>query len=90
VNTLYLGVFTYGRGIAGRQIPGQPASDHGNISTISIFTAEISPPLILSTTRTRVLKNTAGTLTGSRNQLLDCCSASSLRYVASCSITALR
>src|SRR5256885_11407785 len=24
VNTLFLAVFTYGRGIAGRQIPGQP------------------------------------------------------------------
>ncbi len=30
VNTLFLAVFTYGRGIAGRQIPGQPLPDHGN------------------------------------------------------------
>jgi len=29
VNTLLLAVFTYGRGIAGRQIPGQPLPDHG-------------------------------------------------------------
>src|SRR5438105_10550637 len=29
VNTLFLAVFTYGRGIAGRQIPGQPLPDHG-------------------------------------------------------------
>src|SRR6476659_6908260 len=29
VNTLCLAVFTYGRGIAGRQIPGQPLPDHG-------------------------------------------------------------
>src|SRR4029079_16639666 len=29
VNTLFLAVFTYGRGIAGRQIPGCPLPDHG-------------------------------------------------------------
>jgi hypothetical protein len=29
VNTLFLAVFTYGRGIAGRQIPGHPLPDHG-------------------------------------------------------------
>ncbi|ABF43386.1 conserved hypothetical protein [Candidatus Koribacter versatilis Ellin345] len=29
VNTLFLAVFTYGRGIAGRQIHGQPLPDHG-------------------------------------------------------------
>ena len=29
VNTLFLAVFSYGRGIAGRQIPGQPLPDHG-------------------------------------------------------------
>lgn len=29
VNTLFIAVFTYGRGIAGRQIPGQPLPDHG-------------------------------------------------------------
>ena len=29
VNTLFLAVFTYGRGIAGRQIPEQPLPDHG-------------------------------------------------------------
>lgn len=29
VNTLFLAVFSYGRGIAGRQVPGQPLPDHG-------------------------------------------------------------
>jgi hypothetical protein len=29
VDTLFLAVFTYGRGIAGRQIPGQSLPDHG-------------------------------------------------------------
>lgn len=29
VNTLFLAVFTYGRGLAGRQIPGQLFPDHG-------------------------------------------------------------
>src|ERR1700693_4346102 len=29
VNTLFLAVFTYGRGIAGRQIPGEQLPDHG-------------------------------------------------------------
>lgn len=29
VNTLFIAVFTYGRGIAGRQVPGQPLPDHG-------------------------------------------------------------
>ena len=29
VNTLFLAAFTYGRGIAGRQIEGQPLPDHG-------------------------------------------------------------
>jgi hypothetical protein len=29
VNALMLAVFTYGRGIAGRQLPGQPLPDHG-------------------------------------------------------------
>ena len=29
VNTLFLAVFTYGRGIGGRQVPGQPLPDHG-------------------------------------------------------------
>ena len=29
VNTLFLASFTYGRGIAGRQVPGQPLPDHG-------------------------------------------------------------
>jgi hypothetical protein len=29
INTLFLAVFTYGRGIAGRQVPGRPMPDHG-------------------------------------------------------------
>lgn len=29
VNTIFLAAFTYGRGLAGRQIPGQPFPDHG-------------------------------------------------------------
>jgi len=29
VNTLFIASFTYGRGIAGRQVPGQPLPDHG-------------------------------------------------------------
>lgn len=29
VNTLFLAAFTYGRGLSGRQIPGQPFPDHG-------------------------------------------------------------
>ncbi len=29
INTLFVAVFTYGRGIAGRQVPGQPLPDHG-------------------------------------------------------------
>jgi hypothetical protein len=32
VNTLFIATFTYGRGIAGRQIPGQPLPDHGSQS----------------------------------------------------------
>src|SRR5579864_1810890 len=29
MNTIFLTTFTYGRGLAGRQIPGQPFPDHG-------------------------------------------------------------
>src|ERR1700688_498769 len=29
VNTLFVATFTYGRGIAGRQVPGGPLPDHG-------------------------------------------------------------
>src|SRR5574340_403287 len=29
INTLFLAVFSYGRGIAGRQVPDQPLPDHG-------------------------------------------------------------
>lgn len=30
INTLFVATFTYGRGIAGRQVPGQPLPDHGS------------------------------------------------------------
>src|SRR6476620_4337978 len=30
INTLFLTTFTHGRGLAGRQIPGQPFPDHGS------------------------------------------------------------
>lgn len=30
INTLFLTTFTYGRGLAGRQIPGEPFPDHGS------------------------------------------------------------
>src|SRR6476660_686930 len=30
INTLFLATSTYGRGIASRQVPGQPLPDHGN------------------------------------------------------------
>jgi hypothetical protein len=30
VNTLFVATFTYGRGIGGRQVPGQPLPDHGS------------------------------------------------------------
>ena len=29
INTMFVATFTYGRGIAGRQVPGQPLPDHG-------------------------------------------------------------
>src|SRR6478672_4976930 len=29
INTIFLATFTYGRGIAGRQLPSQPLPDHG-------------------------------------------------------------
>jgi len=29
IDTIYLTTFTYGRGLAGRQVPGQPFPDHG-------------------------------------------------------------
>src|SRR4051812_19384597 len=29
INTIFLATFTYGRGIAGRQVPGHPLPDHG-------------------------------------------------------------
>src|SRR5207249_5396953 len=29
INALFIATFSYGRGIAGRQVPGQPLPDHG-------------------------------------------------------------
>jgi hypothetical protein len=49
VNTLFLAVFTYGRGIAGRQIPGQPLPDHGKQEYDLNFHAETSRLPISST-----------------------------------------
>ncbi len=37
VNTIYLATFTYGRGLAGRQVPGQPFPDHGVQSSDEAF-----------------------------------------------------
>ncbi len=33
INTIFLTTFTYGRGLGGRQVPGQPFPDHGNQSS---------------------------------------------------------
>jgi hypothetical protein len=37
INTIFLTTFTYGRGLAGRQIPGQPFPDHGPQETDEKF-----------------------------------------------------
>jgi hypothetical protein len=38
IDTIYLTTFTYGRGLAGRQIPGHPFPDHGvQDSDVSFF-----------------------------------------------------
>lgn len=37
IDTIYLTTFTYGRGLAGRQIPGQPFPDHGPQETDEKF-----------------------------------------------------
>src|SRR5207247_1035143 len=37
INTIFLTTFTYGRGLAGRQIPGQPFPDHGPPETDEKF-----------------------------------------------------
>jgi hypothetical protein len=51
VNTLFLAVFTYGRGIADRQIPGYPLPDHGKQVYDLNYHAATSPRLIRSTTQ---------------------------------------
>src|SRR5436309_2529884 len=37
VNALFLATFTYGRGIGGRQVPGQPFPDHGKQESDEAF-----------------------------------------------------
>src|SRR2546429_8824804 len=45
VNTLFLAVFTYGRGIAGRQVPGQPLPDHGKQEyDLNFHGGDFAPP----------------------------------------------
>src|SRR5258707_1306318 len=46
VNTFFLAVFTYGRGIAGKKIPGHPLPDHGKKEYDLNFHGEIfaTPP----------------------------------------------
>src|SRR5678815_2114132 len=46
VNTLFVATFTYGRGIAGRQVPGQPLPDHGKQELSLIHISE--PTRLLS------------------------------------------
>ncbi len=50
VDTIYLTTFTYGRGLAGRQIPGQPFPDHGaqDVRRDRPSTAAITPRLTRS------------------------------------------
>ena len=54
INTLFLATFTYGRGIAGRQVPGRPLPDHGKQEYTSITTAATTAPYTRNTTRSRV------------------------------------
>src|SRR2546423_11541199 len=55
VNTLFLAVFTYGRGIAGRQIPGQPLPDHGKQEyDLTFHGGDAAPPPPLHITATRI------------------------------------
>src|SRR5262249_29439642 len=49
INTLFLATFTYGRGIAGRQIRGSALPDHGKQEYDDNFTGETLPRLIRST-----------------------------------------
>ncbi len=37
INTIFLTTFTYGRGLAGRQVPGQPFPDHGKQESDEAF-----------------------------------------------------
>ena len=40
INTLFIATFTYGQGIAGRQLRGHPFPDHGSINTPSSRTSK--------------------------------------------------
>ena len=54
VNTIFLTTFTYGRGLAGRQIPGQPFPDHGKQeSDEKTFQVATTPRPTPSSTGTR-------------------------------------
>ncbi len=44
INTLFLAVFTYGRGIAGRQVPGQRSQITASRSTIRGRSTEATMP----------------------------------------------
>ncbi len=65
VNPIYLATFTYGRGLAGRQIPGQPFPDHGVQASDEAFFhggnyARPHPPYY----RDSILKDSRGASTG--------------------------
>src|SRR5437879_12535685 len=44
INTLFLATFTYGRGVAGRQLRGQPLPDHGTQEDDDATRGRHSPP----------------------------------------------
>ena len=82
VNTLFLATFTYGRGIAGRQIPGQPLPDHGKQQyDTSTFTggnyATIHPQYYKNT----VFHGTRATELGSYDVLADVPAAARKRNI---------
>ena len=60
INTLFIATFTYGRGIAGRQVPGQPLPDHGKqtYDTDSFYGGAIRR-WIRSTSKTQFSRNSA-------------------------------
>ena len=54
VNTLFVATFTYGRGIAGRQVPGQPLPDHGKQEYDTTRSRAAATPFIRSITGHRL------------------------------------